>query len=67
MNVGTVAGIYCEELGLEASIPLGISATVFQSETLAIDRCCSMLTERQMTSKRIVICSDSEAAIKALS
>lgn len=67
MNEGTGAGIYCEELELNISIPLGISATVFQSETLAIGRGCRMLIDQQVIGKTIVICSDSESAIKALS
>lgn len=37
MEEGTGAGIYCEELDLKVSIPLRTSATVFQSETLAIN------------------------------
>src|ERR1700744_2510551 len=67
MEEGTGAGIYCEELKLEVSIPLGISATVFQSETLAISSCCRILIEQQLKDKKIVICSDSESTIKALS
>ena len=67
MDEGTGAGIYCEEMGLKVSIPLGTSATVFQSETLAISKCCCILMERQVKEKKIVIYSDSESTIKALS
>ena len=55
MEEGTGAGIYCEELGMEISIPLGISATVFQSEIVAIETSCCALIERQTTGKRVLI------------
>ena len=67
MEEGTGAGIYCEELNFNVSIPLGILATVFQSETHAVSESCEMLIERQTTDKKIFICSDSESAIRALS
>lgn len=63
MERGTGTKICCEELEFEVSIPLDISATVFQSEVLAFGKSCAILTER----KRIVTCSDRESVIKALS
>lgn len=64
---GTGAGIYCEEQKMEISILLGISAAVFQSETMAVGKACRKLDEQQVAEKRIVICSDIESAIKAIS
>ncbi|XP_076237869.1 uncharacterized protein LOC143181372 [Calliopsis andreniformis] len=42
-------------------------ATVFQAEVLAIQECAETLTERDVRYRRIAICSDSQAALKALS
>ena len=61
---GSGAGIYCREKGIHESIPLGRFATVFQSEVMAIMRCAQDLLE--IGGERISICSDSQAALKAL-
>jgi ribonuclease HI len=64
---GTGLGIYCEEQRIAVSAPLGISTTVFQSEITAISKSCRIMTGRALEGERVVICSDSESAIKALS
>ena len=64
---GTGSGVYCEELKFEISIPLGALATVFQSEVYAICEGTSVLLERNLLNKKVVICTDSEASIEALS
>lgn len=64
---GTGAGIYCEELNYNISIPLGMMTTVFQSEVVAILEGSSELLQRRVEGKSILICTDSESSIKALS
>lgn len=59
------AGVYIEEQ-VRLSFPLGKHATVFQSEVFAIDQSISYLTGRGVKRKKIVIFSDSQAAIRAL-
>lgn len=61
------AGIYSEEMGYKVSMPLGSIATVFQSEVVAIDEGAALLNESGTHGKRVTICSDSEASLKALS
>jgi len=63
---GTGSGIYCEEREIALSVPLGISATVFQSEIVAIGECCRVLTEEALSNETVIICADSESAIGAL-
>jgi len=48
------------------NISLGSLATVFQTEVMAILRCAELLTVRTTTKKKIIICTDSRAAISAL-
>lgn len=67
MNEGTGAGIYCKDLKFGVSIHLGTLATMFQSEAYAISENCDLLIKRQIVKKKILICSDSESAIKAIS
>ncbi|XP_039314871.1 uncharacterized protein LOC120359800 [Solenopsis invicta] len=48
------------------SLPLDGYATVFQTEIVAILRCAQLALEVKETGGRVRICSDSQAAIKAL-
>jgi ribonuclease HI len=64
---GTGAGIWCEELGLNISIPLGKYPTVFQSEALAVGESCDVATGQGVVDKDVVIYSDSRSALRALS
>lgn len=65
MNGKAGAGVYCEEPLLRISLPMGSYVTVFQAEIFAIrvalDAC------RKLPKKRVYVCSDSQAAILALS
>ena len=61
------AGIYCHELGIEHSQPLGRYCTVFQSELYAIMYGVQIALQRKIMFKNIYFCSDSQAAIKSLS
>jgi len=63
---GTGAGIYFNGLTEDMSIPLGKYATVFQAETYAIKQCALVLKILELTDEPIFICSDSQAAIRAL-
>lgn len=47
--------------------PMGKSPSIFQAEVYAIERCIQFNLDRKYTRKRIVIMSDSQAAIGALS
>ncbi|KMQ88926.1 lian-aa1 retrotransposon protein [Lasius niger] len=63
---GSGASIYCREKGISESIPLGRFATVFQSEVMAILCCAQDLLANGTRGERISICSDSQAALRAL-
>ncbi|XP_011686394.1 PREDICTED: uncharacterized protein LOC105449095 [Wasmannia auropunctata] len=60
------AGVYGPTIDYRESIPVGGLATVFQAEVLAIHRCAEILTETRRSRHTIYICSDSRAAIEAL-
>ena len=61
------AGYYCRRDGKGAFLCLGRYATVFQTEIMAILRCAQRIEELSHTSKQITICTDSRAALGALS
>jgi ribonuclease HI len=63
----TVSGIFILAIGVEESIPLSIPATVFQTEVHAISVCCRHLLQRGCVLEDVRICSDSLAAILAVS
>ncbi|XP_025994761.2 uncharacterized protein LOC113004738 [Solenopsis invicta] len=60
------AGIVCRQRRVAESLPLAGYATVFQTEIVAIPRCAQLALEGKETVGRVRICSDSQAAIKAL-
>ena len=64
MGDGSGAGIVGP--GMDLSFPLGPYATVFQTEVFAICVCAQEIIKRGFKNKRIYICSDSQAALKAL-
>jgi ribonuclease HI len=61
------SGVFSEELDLKASFALGTFATVFQAEVYAIMACSNYCLRECMTGKTVCICSDSRAALLALS
>jgi ribonuclease HI len=63
---GTGLGVYIAAFDLELSANVGPDATVFQSEVKAIEVCIRELTFRGLQGKNIRICSDSQAALRAL-
>jgi ribonuclease HI len=63
---GTRAGVYAQSVNRRLSIPLGKHATVFQAEVYAILACVSEIETQDWPEKYISICSDSQAALKAL-
>lgn len=65
-ETGTGAGIYGQTPRCNISQPLGEYTTVFQAEIYAIDCCLRENLRRGYTGKNILICSDSQASIKAL-
>ena len=56
--------MYIESHNIKQVVPLGHYATVFQAEVYAIRICVSYLCDEVNVS--IAICSDSQAALKAL-
>ncbi|XP_046395727.1 uncharacterized protein LOC124162988 [Ischnura elegans] len=60
------AGICCLSPDKRISIPLGEYATVFQAEVLAILICTYTIKEAGLFIRQIHICTDSQAALKAL-
>jgi len=65
-NGNAGCGIYIPELQLEMSVPLGPTATVFQAEVHAIRTCLSIPALLADGTAAITICTDSQAAIRAL-
>lgn len=63
---GAGAGIYGERPRAKFSYALGKYATVFQTEIFAILVCAQENIRRRYSNKHIYICSDSQAALKAL-
>ncbi|VEN63036.1 unnamed protein product [Callosobruchus maculatus] len=62
---GSGSGVYGPRTRL--SFPLGGHTTVFQAEVYAILACVNRIREIDGSRRRITICSDSQAAIQALS
>ena len=50
----------------EMSIPLGKLTTIFQAEVIAISYCAETILNNGIMGCKIVICSDSQAALKSL-
>jgi ribonuclease HI len=63
---GTGAGVYGQSANRGLSNPLGKHATVFQAELHAILACVSEIETQDRQEKYVSICSDSQAALKAL-
>ena len=66
-NSGTGSGIFGLRPNRSFSFPLGKFATVFQTEIYAILQCASENIRRAYKNKQILIFSDSQAALMALS
>jgi len=66
-NSGTGSGIFGLRTNRSFSFPLGKFATVFQTEIYANLQCARENIRRAYNNKRILIFSDSQVAIKALS
>jgi hypothetical protein len=60
------AGIYGPSYEYRESIPMGSLSTVLFAEVIAILRCVELLLTKNLTRRRIHICSDSRVAIAAL-
>ena len=61
----TGSGVHVPDLDLGLEVPLGGLATVFQAEVRAILECC-LHDEIWQDAARVTICSDSQAALRAL-
>lgn len=60
-------GFYCEEPKLEKAISLGVHSSIFLAEIKAILESCYFIQNKSISDELIFICSDSQAALKALS
>ncbi|XP_067215185.1 uncharacterized protein [Linepithema humile] len=65
-NTGSGAGFFGSREGWKESISLDSYATVFQAEIVAILSCVQTVRSRVEAGEHIRICTDSQAAIKAL-
>ena len=63
----TGAGFYNHTTGEQSSLPLGTLSSVFQAEMYAILQCAKSDDLHQRHNDSIVICTDSQAALRALS
>jgi ribonuclease HI len=61
------SGVYSEEMNLNLSFFHGCHATVFQTEIHAILACSEFCKSQMFANKTVCICSDSRAALLALS
>jgi ribonuclease HI len=66
MKGGTGAGVYGQPLRRRLSFSLGKYATVFQAEIHAILACAHEIQSQNRSERYVSICSDSQAALKAL-
>jgi ribonuclease HI len=66
-NGKTGVGIYSENPVTAMSISIGNLTSVFQAELYGILNCASICIENNYINKNIDICSDSQAALRALS
>ena len=66
MMEGTGAGVYGQSADRKLSISLGKHATVFQAEVYAILAHVYEIETQDWPEKYATICSDSQAALKAL-
>jgi len=63
---GNGAGVYGQSVGRRLSLSLGRYATVSQAEIYAILACVHEIQSQNRPEKYVCICSDSQAALKAL-
>ena len=63
---GTRAGVYGQSVDRRLNISLGKHATVFQAEVYAILACAHETETQDRPEKYVSVCSDSQAALKAL-
>jgi ribonuclease HI len=66
MGLGTGAGIYSGKLGLSCSFRLPDGCSVFQAEVLAVCEAAKAIAQRELPRSRVVLYSDSRAALGAL-
>ena len=67
MSFGFGAGVYCKSPRVGNYYPLGKYASAFQAEIYAINACLGENLKMEIENSRMVILSDSQVAIKALS
>jgi ribonuclease HI len=65
-DLNSGSGVYIARLDTNISVSVGPKATVFQSELTAIELCADELLNKEVKDSTILICSDSQAALKSL-
>lgn len=60
------SGIYCKNSGYTLNIRLSDHATVMQAEVIAIELVAEHCLQNNVQNKEIIICCDSQAALRAL-
>lgn len=63
---GSGAGVFVEPDDFRLHFALGEHASVFQAEVFAILKAMDYITEKRWSDRSISVCSDSQAALKAL-
>jgi ribonuclease HI len=63
---GAGFGVCCMDPCIDIKVGLEEHTTIFQAELLAINRCAEISLDRNYKNKNILICSDSQAALKSL-
>jgi ribonuclease HI len=65
-DISTGSGVFNAEFNIGLSVNIGQNATVFQAEVNAIEMCVNECLTKGIENRNILICSDSQAALKAL-
>lgn len=67
MNESAGAGIFCDAINIELSLPLGAYPSISLAEVMAVIKCCHVIMDTNTPAQSISICTDSQSTIKALS
>jgi ribonuclease HI len=63
---GVGFGVCCLDRGVDVGVGLEEHSTIYQAELLAINKCAEICLNEGFRNKDIIICSDSQAALKSL-
>ena len=63
----TACAVYCPELGIEKAWRLRPGSSIFTAEVLAVKKALDLVQEKDASKSNVLVCIDSQAAIRALS